>query len=158
MTAARIDLPPLPELPKWATKWGVVIGNEVMAYATNYATAAVLADRAARLDAKPVATPFIVKHYSADERPNIKGNGFDGLEVGKDRAEAEDFVSWVNAHIAAPPADARDRVIAQHVLALRQLLDIWDAGMPEETARPDMVEAFNAVRAAMLETPTKEAT
>src|SRR6266404_2932880 len=34
-----------------------------------------------------------------------------------------------------PPAsqlDARDHVIAQHILALRQLLDIWDAGMPDE--------------------------
>jgi hypothetical protein len=45
--------------------------------------------------------------------------------------------------------DMKDRVIAQHVLALKQLLDIWDAGMPDETARDDMVEAFDAVRAVI---------
>lgn len=32
-------------------------------------------------------------------------------------------------------------------LILRQLLDLWEAGMPDETARQDMVEAFAAVRA-----------
>ena len=41
--------------------------------------------------------PFVVKHYSDDERPTIKGNGFDGLEIGETREEAEVFVSWVNA-------------------------------------------------------------
>jgi hypothetical protein len=40
--------------------------------------------------------PLVVKHYSGDERPTIKGNGFDGLELGADREEAEAFVSWVN--------------------------------------------------------------
>lgn len=40
--------------------------------------------------------PFVVKHYSSEERPSIKGNGFDGLEVGSDRQSAEDFVAWVN--------------------------------------------------------------
>jgi len=43
--------------------------------------------------------PFIVKHYSSDERPTIKGNGFDGLEVGEDREEAEHFIAWVNARL-----------------------------------------------------------
>ena len=41
--------------------------------------------------------PLIVKHYSGDERPILKGNGFDGLEIGTDRAEAEEFVNWINA-------------------------------------------------------------
>jgi hypothetical protein len=45
--------------------------------------------------------PFIVKHYSEDERPTIKGNGFDGLEIGQDRAEAEEFVAFVNGLVAA---------------------------------------------------------
>lgn len=45
--------------------------------------------------------PFVVKHYSADERPTIKGNGFDGLEIGKDREETERFVAFVNAAVAA---------------------------------------------------------
>lgn len=40
--------------------------------------------------------PFTIKHYSEDERPTIKGNGFDGLEVGSDRQEAEEFVEFVN--------------------------------------------------------------
>jgi hypothetical protein len=47
-TQRAIELPPLPELPTWATKWGVAIANEVMAYATAHARAAVLADREKR--------------------------------------------------------------------------------------------------------------
>lgn len=44
--------------------------------------------------------PFVVKHYSTDERPTLKGNGFDGLEIGgDDREEAEVFVAWVNRRI-----------------------------------------------------------
>jgi len=39
---------------------------------------------------------FIVKRYSSDERPIIKGNGFDGLVVGDDREEAEEFIAFVN--------------------------------------------------------------
>jgi hypothetical protein len=39
---------------------------------------------------------FVVKHYTGDERPILKGNGFDGLELGADREEAEAFVAWVN--------------------------------------------------------------
>jgi hypothetical protein len=33
--------------------------------------------------------PFVVKHYSSDERPSIKGNGFDGLEIGEGFGEWE---------------------------------------------------------------------
>ena len=43
--------------------------------------------------------PFVVKHYGADERPMIKGNGFDGLKVGQTREEAEAFVKWVNSRL-----------------------------------------------------------
>jgi len=43
--------------------------------------------------------PFIVKHYSSEDRPSIKGNGFDGLEVGEDRQEAEEFINWINARL-----------------------------------------------------------
>lgn len=43
--------------------------------------------------------PFVVKHYAADERPTIKGNGFDGLEIGVDREDAEDFVKWLNERL-----------------------------------------------------------
>lgn len=38
---------------------------------------------------------FIVKHYSEDERPIIKGNGFDGLEIGSDREEAQAFIDFI---------------------------------------------------------------
>ena len=41
--------------------------------------------------------PFVVRHYIADERPSIKGNGFDGLYIGEDREEAEQFVKFINA-------------------------------------------------------------
>jgi hypothetical protein len=57
---------------------------------------------AADAKAKP-CEPFVVKHYSSDARPTIKGNGFDGLEVGCDRMEAEEFVSFLNARLALPP-------------------------------------------------------
>lgn len=40
---------------------------------------------------------FIVKHYTEDERPSIKGFGFDGLSIGDDREEAEEFISFINS-------------------------------------------------------------
>jgi hypothetical protein len=43
---------------------------------------------------------FVVKHYSFDERPSLKGNGFDGLQIGEDREEAEAFVNFVNERMA----------------------------------------------------------
>lgn len=52
---------------------------------------------------KPDQEFFVVKHCSADERPTIKGNGFDGLEVGTNREDAEEFIKWVNSHISTPP-------------------------------------------------------
>jgi hypothetical protein len=39
---------------------------------------------------------FIVKHYTNDPHPCIKGNGFDGLTIGNYREEAEEFISFVN--------------------------------------------------------------
>lgn len=39
---------------------------------------------------------FVVKHYAGDERPILKGNGFDGLEIGAEREEAQAFVDWIN--------------------------------------------------------------
>ncbi len=39
----------------------------------------------------------MVKHYTGDERPVLKGNGFDGLEIGETREEAQAFADWVNA-------------------------------------------------------------
>lgn len=47
--------------------------------------------------------PFVVRHYTDDERPSIKGNGFDGLEIGEDRQEAEEFIAWINKRICRTP-------------------------------------------------------
>jgi hypothetical protein len=57
---------------------------------------------------EPIKLPelFVVRHYVADERPIIKGNGFDGLTIGEDREEAEQFVAWVNARLAVEQATA----------------------------------------------------
>lgn len=43
--------------------------------------------------------PFVVRFYEGTERPQIKGNGFDGLEVGEERWEAEKFVKWLNERL-----------------------------------------------------------
>ena len=48
--------------------------------------------------ATPPPEPFVVRHYASDDYPSIKGNGFDGLQVGEDREEAEEFIAWVNKH------------------------------------------------------------
>lgn len=53
-------------------------------------------ERAQRIAALHTAEPFVVRHYTGDERPCIKGNGFDGLLVGEDREEAQAFVDWLN--------------------------------------------------------------
>lgn len=39
---------------------------------------------------------FIVKQYDKLEPPTLKGNGFDGLPVGDNRTEAEEFIAFVN--------------------------------------------------------------
>lgn len=66
----------------------------------------------------PAVESFVVKHYSVDERPTIKGNGFDGLEVGHDRQEAEEFVSWINIRLS-PEAQARAKELLAAIDARR---------------------------------------
>ncbi len=44
--------------------------------------------------------PFCVKFYSEDPFPSLKGNGFDGLQIGKTREEAEEFVKWINEKLS----------------------------------------------------------
>lgn len=44
---------------------------------------------------------FVVKHYTDDEHPIIKGNGFDGLVIGEDREEAQEFVNYINKIISS---------------------------------------------------------
>ena len=45
---------------------------------------------------KPAPKPFVVRYYTEDSNPTLKGNGFDGLVLGENRTEAEEFVTWVN--------------------------------------------------------------
>jgi hypothetical protein len=61
-----------------------------------------------------VSHQFVVKHYTEDEGPTIKGNGFDGLRVGEDREEAEEFVGYVNSAMVVRDImrDQRDEVRA----------------------------------------------
>lgn len=57
-----------------------------------------------------MSEPFVVKHYQCESRPILKGNGFDGLEIGTEREEAEEFVSFINAlraKLHAAEADLR---------------------------------------------------
>lgn len=54
---------------------------------------------------RPLREPFIVKQYDADERPIIKGNGFDGLEIGTDREDAQDFIDFVNSKMFSEQKD-----------------------------------------------------
>jgi len=61
----------------------------------------------AGLAEQPVG-PFVVRHYTNDERPSIKGNGFDGLEIGEDRQEAEEFIAWINKRICQTPEVTND--------------------------------------------------
>ncbi|MFN7184795.1 MAG: hypothetical protein ACK5VE_00295, partial [Alphaproteobacteria bacterium] len=82
---------------------------------------------------EPIKLPelFVVRHYGDDERPSIKGNGFDGLTIGEDREEAEQFVAWVNARLAVEQntADLRkefdsyENFSCQLVAALRKERD-----------------------------------
>lgn len=48
--------------------------------------------------------PFVVKLYAGTDRPSIKGNGFDGLQIGEGREDAQEFVDWINARLLAKEA------------------------------------------------------
>lgn len=39
---------------------------------------------------------FVVKNYVGHDRPVIKGNSFDGLEIGETKEEGQEFVDFVN--------------------------------------------------------------
>ena len=56
-----------------------------------------IAEMLRSLKTPDVMEKFIVKHYCEDEYPTIKGNGFDGLIIGEDREEAQEFVDYINA-------------------------------------------------------------
>jgi len=42
---------------------------------------------------------FVIKNYEGDGHPTIKGNGIDGLIIGEEREEAEEFIDAVNKAI-----------------------------------------------------------
>lgn len=42
---------------------------------------------------------FVVRHYTEQEGPVFKGNGFDGTRVGDDREEAEEIAKWINVRL-----------------------------------------------------------
>jgi hypothetical protein len=68
---------------------------------------------------EPIKQPelFVVRHYGDDEKPCIKGNGFDGLTIGEDREEAEQFVAWVNARLAVEQNTAELRAEVERLRA-----------------------------------------
>ena len=78
---------------------------------TDCADAHSVVDRVRAALATPPPEPFVVRFYASDHYPSIKGNGFDGLQVGEDREEAEEFIAWVNKHCTMatptpePPTD-----------------------------------------------------
>lgn len=80
---------------------------------------------------------FIVKHYASDDRPTIKGNGFDGLEVGTEREEAEELVAWINDRIRVdvreidilfdgPPSHESGRFIEVEDTATRKSVSVGE--------------------------------
>lgn len=89
------------------------------------------ADRARALLAQPVAEgadkahPFVVRHYTDDDRPSIKGNGFDGLEIGEDRQEAEEFITWINERICPTPQPVAEGPTDEELLRLARE---WNSG------------------------------
>lgn len=70
---------------------------------------------------------FVVKHYEGDTFPTIKGNGFDGLQVGEDREEANEFIGWVNDRISALEKALR----ASHACCCRDCADKIEALLPD---------------------------
>jgi len=53
---------------------------------------------------KRIQKAFIIKQYSKSEGPILKGNGFDGLKIGDNRDEAQEFIDFINTlHLAALP-------------------------------------------------------
>lgn len=118
------------------------------------AEAQELVDRArAALTEQPVPViehlqevhPFVVRHYTNDERPSIKGNGFDGLEIGENRQEAEEFIAWINKRICRTPA-------AQAVLNAYQCAPLDD----EQSVAAVLRAAAEQIEDRYCETPDSD--
>jgi len=96
---------------------------------------------------------FTVKHYIGDSRLTLKGNGFDGLEVGRTREDAQDFVTFLNAAIdaAAKRSTGMSRAfeapygvepqMGGNAAAIREAAVRASAQMPEDGAPGSLVFA-----------------
>ena len=59
---------------------------------------------------------FIVKHYIGEAHPSIKGNGFDGLVIGNEREDADEFIEWINPRLVSEPLELQKHKIYNAVL------------------------------------------
>lgn len=66
---------------------------------------------------------FIVKHYSEEPHPTIKGNGFDGLVIGNYREEAEDFIEFVNGLISIA------QQMQAEIRAISDIIEVSESGL-----------------------------
>jgi hypothetical protein len=75
---------------------------------------------------------FVVKHYVDNDFPCIKGNGFDGLQIGENREEAETFIRWINERLSAPSAPIINQLESSpdvgHLLTAKRLWSFNSSG------------------------------
>jgi len=98
---------------------------------------------------------LVVKHYAMDERPCIKGNGFDGLEIGETRDEAERFVTWINGQLSRMTYAERElgllsRQSADVLLHNRQLARGNESLKEENERLRDAIQAYGGNQAAAI--------
>ena len=75
---------------------------------------------------KSTPKPFVVRYYTEDHNPVLKGNGFDGLVLGHTLREAEEFVNWVNAALGLNPAPDLTKATETICKAVTQAQCIWE--------------------------------
>lgn len=75
---------------------------------------------------KPTSKPFAVRYYTEDHNPTLKGNGFDGLVLGRTLREAEEFVNWVNAALGLNPTPDLTRAAEAICTAVTKAQCIWE--------------------------------
>ena len=90
-----------------------------------------------RVVIRPEIEPFIVKQY--DEKCIVKGNGFDGQELGADREDANEFIGFVNRAIAK--AKLYDEIVM--CVGIK-----WNDEMRYETAKRYILERESEYREA----------
>jgi len=88
---------------------------------------------------RPELESFAVKQY--DDICIVKGNGFDGQELGMDREDAEDFIGFVNRSISK--AKLYDEIVM--CVGIK-----WSDEMRYETAKRYILERENQYREALI--------